>query len=153
MTFTLHKIECVRISKQKSMETFTMTMLHSLWISHTVLRLLGQAFSLIIGTSSSVGVKDTIQAVCHEDNTEDTADIFDHGEREVTNSNDNVHFPTSPTQKVSVGKDKLMPKKPDIPCIDKLSCHSIDLFLHIQRNFQELFSYPPPSPSLESIST
>jgi len=37
-------------------------------------------------------------------------------------------FPTSPTEKFSVGKDKVMPKKPRMPCTYKLSCHSIDLF-------------------------
>jgi len=40
-----------------------------------------------------VSVKDTIEAVGHEDHTQDTAEVFHHREREVTNSNSNVHFP------------------------------------------------------------
>ena len=40
-----------------------------------------------------VGVKETIEAVGHEDHTQDPAKVFHHREREVTNSNGNVHFP------------------------------------------------------------
>ena len=42
-----------------------------------------------------VSVKDTIEAIRHEDNTEDTAEILDQLklEREITKSNNNIHFP------------------------------------------------------------
>ena len=47
-----------------------------------------------------VSVKDTIEAVGHEDHSEDPAKVFHHWERELTKSNNNVHLPHPHTENI-----------------------------------------------------